>query len=105
MQIFTAVRDGFRIDVANDTVVVPLHIVRLATGENICHGLDDIILDDRIGDVEHELITHPRRLLAGDTHGEFWMGTKEIAVLVDHLRLHPNTELQALFTDFCRERS
>ena len=91
-----------RVDVRDETVVVPLEVGDGALVEHAADLCEDVVAHLGARQVEHELVAAEHGRLAGDGERPVGMGAVEIRVLAHHLGLHPDAKLQAHVID-CRD--
>ena len=97
------IRGGVRVDVDHAAVEVPLEVLDVALVEHRAQLGEDVLAHVFAREVEYELVAAERGRFA--RHGERPVGMRavQVGVLVDHLRLHPDAELDAERVDLLDE--
>ncbi len=88
-----------RVNVGDRPVAVPFNIFYVALVENLAHPVVHIVDYLFSREIEHELIPSPHRLVARNGHRPVRVLAVKFAVLAYHLRLEPDTELNADFVN------
>ncbi len=78
--------------VGEAAVHVPLDVGDIRAGEDPLQGGIDVVPDLFAGKIQHQLGPSPAGAPAGHRQSPIRVGPVELAVLVDHLRLHPEAE-------------
>ena len=81
-------------DVGDRAVGVPFEVVDLSLVEHAADAVEDRIAHLAAREVQHELAARADGRLPGDGKRPVRVAAVELAVLADHLRLHPDAEFQ-----------
>ena len=86
--------------IRENAVHIPFHIGDVGTAKHLCHGLNDIITHLRISQIQNALVSPLRMRFSRNFHHPVRMLPVQITVHIDHLRLHPDAEIQPKSIDF-----
>jgi hypothetical protein len=85
-------------------VVVPLQVNDAVLADQGVQALEDVVVGARAGEVQHLLGADVVRPAAAGGQDPLGVGTGQVGVRVDHLRLHPQPELHAEPADVVDQR-
>ena len=85
--------------IRNTAIHIPLDIFHISLIQNCTNLIVNAIYYFFSGEIEHELMSGTVRTASRDYKSPVRMLTVELAVLVDHLRLDPDTEFQSHAVD------
>ena len=85
---------GVRIDIHDRAVEIPFEVFDVGTVKNGADRAEDMLPHLFAREIQHQLAARADGRLPRDREHPVGMRAAELAVLADHLRLHPDAELQ-----------